>query len=121
MSGYSSNDPLAAFELPPEVMTYTFEHAISDHADSAHESGHEVAAALQKRLAGAAVEFAYPGVLTVRLSSGTVARCGGPGQWLVEIVQPHGEEPEVLNLSISSDETDADVIAGLIAGVVRHW
>ena len=46
------DDPLAKFELPPDVMSSTFEHAISDDADAAHEQGHAVAAALQKALKG---------------------------------------------------------------------
>ncbi len=117
----SHNDPLSTFELPAEVMTYTFEHAISDHADTAHESGHAVASALQRMLRGSSVEFGYPGVLTARLPSGAVAHCGGPGNWEVEIAQPHGEEPETLTISIPESETDAEKIAEIFASVLRHW
>ena len=117
----ANHDPLAAFELPPEVMTYTFEHAISDHADSAHESGHAVASVLQSKLRGAIAEFGYPGKLTVRLASGAIAHCGGPGCWNVDVAQPHGEEPETLNVAIPDDEADPARIADALASVLRHW
>ena len=71
-------DPLDDFELPPEVMSATFEHAISDDAFIAHERGHAVAAALQKALKGSTVEYGFPGIVTAHLAGGAVARCGGP-------------------------------------------
>ena len=64
------DDPLAAFELPPEVMSQTFEHAIGDYATVSHELGHAVAARLQQRLKGSTVEFGFPGIVTVHLKAG---------------------------------------------------
>ena len=48
------DDPLADFELPPDVMSATFEHAISDNAGHLHERGHAVAAALTAAVLGGA-------------------------------------------------------------------
>ena len=61
MPNSPENHPLAAFELPPDLMSSTFEHAISDHADLAHEEGHAVGAALQRLLAGSTVEYGFSG------------------------------------------------------------
>src|SRR3954468_12367664 len=72
------DDPLADFELPPDVMSSTFEHAISDAASITHERGHAVASALQRKLKGSIVEYGFPGTVTAHLRSGVVARCGGP-------------------------------------------
>lgn len=103
-------------------MTYTFEHAISDHADSSHERGHAVAAALQNVLPKSHVEFGYPGVVTARLASGAVARCGGPESgWSVDVSQPHGEDPEALDVRIPDAHADPAVIAAQLAAVLKHW
>src|SRR3977135_744873 len=91
------DDPLAAFELPPDVMSQTLEHAISDDAGMAHERGHAVAAALQRALKGSTVEYGFPGIVTVHLKSGAVARCGGPSLgWVLDGVRRPGAAREAL-------------------------
>src|SRR5690242_15909315 len=88
------DDPFADFELPPDVMSSTFEHAISDAASITHERGHAVASALQRKLKGSIVEFGFPGTVTAHLKSGVVARCGGPALgWRIEVErEPRSEE-----------------------------
>jgi hypothetical protein len=118
----SDDDPLAEFELPPDVMSSTFEHAISDDATRLHERGHAVASALQRKLKGSIVEFGFPGILTAHLRSGALARCGGPGLgWLVDVQRLPGGETETIDTGISDDETDTKVIAEKLAKVLKRW
>jgi hypothetical protein len=115
------DDPLADFELPPEIMSQTFEHAISDDASLAHERGHAVAAALQKLLPGSTVEYGFPGVVTAHLKSGAVARCGGPTVgWMIDVQRRPGTETEVIEVSVDDDETDVPTIAGALAKKLKR-
>ena len=115
------DDPLADFELPPEIMSQTFEHAISDDASLAHERGHAVAAALQKLLPGSTVEYGFPGVVTAHLKSGVVARCGGPTVgWMIDVQRRPGTETEVIEVSVDDDETDVPTIAGALAKKLKR-
>jgi hypothetical protein len=115
------DDPLAAFELPPEVMSQTFEHAIGDHATVSHELGHAVSARLQQRLKGSTVEFGFPGIVTVHLKSGAVARCGGPGLgWMIDVVRRPGAETDTVEADIGDDERDPEKIADALAKVLRR-
>jgi hypothetical protein len=115
------DDPLADFELPPDVMSHTLEHAISDDAGAAHERGHAVAAALQKALKGSTVDYAFPGIITAHLRSGAVARCGGPTfGWLVDVMRAPGGETETVEVDVSDDETDPKRIAEALARVLRR-
>src|SRR5215210_1310343 len=108
----SDDDPLAEFELPPDIMSSTLEHAISDEETRLHERGHAVASALQRKLKGSIVEFGFPGILTAHLRSGALARCGGPGLgWLVDVQREMGGETQTVDAGISDDETDTKVIA----------
>ena len=117
----SDDDPLDAFELPPELMSQTLEHAIGDTAMERHELGHAVAARLQKALKGSTVEYSFPGMVTAHLRSGAVARCGGPALgWLVDVVRRPGAEPETIDAGIADDETDAERIADALARVLRR-
>jgi hypothetical protein len=114
------DDPLDAFELPPDVMSATLEHAISDAADMAHERGHAVAAALQKVLKGSTVEYGFPGIVTAHLKSGVVARCGGPALgWLVDVERAPGRV-DTVDVAVSDDETDPKVIADALAKVLKR-
>ena len=115
------DDPLADFELPPEIMSQTFEHAISDDASLAHERGHAVAAALQKLLPGSTVEYGFPGVVTAHLKSGAVARCGGPTVgWMIDVQRRPGAETEVIEVAVDDDETDVPTIAGARAKKLKR-
>ena len=115
------DDPLADFELPPEIMSQTFEHAISDDASLAHERGHAVAAALQKLLPGSTVEYGFPGVVTAHLKSGAIARCGGPTVgWMIDVQRRPGAETEVIEVSVADDETDVPTIAGALAKKLKR-
>lgn len=115
------DDPLADFELPPEIMSQTFEHAISDDASMAHERGHAVAAALQKLLPGSRVEYGFPGVVTAHLKSGAIARCGGPTVgWMIDVQRRPGAETEVIEVSVADDETDVPTIAGALAKKLKR-
>jgi hypothetical protein len=116
------DDPLANFELPPDVMSSTFEHAISDAASITHERGHAVAAALQRKLKGSLVEYHFPGVVTAHLRSGAVARCGGPAAgWRVEVEREPGAERTSIDVDIPPGETDPKTIAEALAKVLRRW
>src|SRR4051794_36891002 len=116
------DDPLAEFELPPDIMSSTFEHAIGDDASITHERGHAVASALQRKLKGSIVEFGFPGLLTAHLRSGAVARCGGPSLgWLVDLQREPGGETQTIDAGISDDETDTKVIAEKLAKVLKRW
>ena len=118
----SDDDPLAAFELPPDLMTSTFEHAISDDADSAHEHGHAIAAALQKALKGSTVEYGFPGIVTAHLKSGAIARCGGPGiGWMIDLQRTKGGEVRTLDVDVPDDVTDAGDVAGILAKALRRY
>jgi hypothetical protein len=115
------DDPLAAFELPPDVMSQTFEHAISDDASIAHERGHAVAAALQRLLKGSTVEYGFPGIVTAHLKSGAVARCGGPALgWMVDVVHEPGAETDTIEVDIADGETDVKRIAEVLAKVLKR-
>lgn len=113
-------DPLDDFELPPEVMSATFEHAISDDAFIAHERGHAVAAALQKALKGSTVEYGFPGIVTAHLAGGAVARCGGPALgWMVDLERKAGQVT-TLDVDIADDETNPRTIATALAKVLKR-
>lgn len=113
-------DPLDDFELPPDVMSATFEHAISDDAFVTHERGHAVAAALQKALKGSMVDYGFPGIVTVHLASGAVARCGGPALgWLVDLERTPGQVT-TLDVDVAGDETDPKAIAAALAKVLKR-
>ena len=113
-------DPLDAFELPPDLMSATLEHAISDDATVAHERGHAVAAALQPLLKGSAVDYGFPGIVTVHLKSGAVARCGGPALgWMIDLERKPGHV-DTLDVDVSDDETDPKVIAEALAKVLKR-
>ncbi|MEO6528181.1 MAG: hypothetical protein ABIP93_16280 [Gemmatimonadaceae bacterium] len=117
----SDDDPLAQFELPPDIMSSTLEHAISDDETRLHERGHAVASKLQRKLKGSIVEFGFPGVLTAHLRSGALARCGGPALgWLVDLQRELGGETETIDAGISNDETDTKVIAEKLAKVLKR-
>ena len=117
----ADDDPLAAFELPADLMGATFEHAISDVADSNHERGHSVAAALQKALKGSTVEYGFPGIVTAHLKSGAVARCGGPTLgWMIDLQRRPGGDTEVIDVAVDDDETDVQVIAGALAKKLKR-
>jgi len=117
----SDDDPLADFELPPEIMSQTLEHAISDDASLAHERGHAVAAALQKLLPGSTVEYGFPGIVTAHLKSGAVARCGGPTVgWMIDVQRKPGASTEVIEVAVDDDETDAQAIAAALAKKLKR-
>ena len=123
MAKHPDDDPLAEFELPPDIMmSSTFEHAISDDATKLHERGHAVASALQRKLKGSLVEYAFPGILTVHLRSGALARCGGPSLgWLVDVEREPGGEVESIDAGIADGETDTKLIAEKLAKVLKKW
>src|SRR6476620_8813793 len=115
------DDPLADFELPPDVMSSTFEHAISDAASITHERGHAVASALQRKLKGSIVEFGFPGTVTAHLRSGAVARCGGPTLgWRIDLEREPGAETQRIEVDIPAGETDAKAIAEALAKVLKR-
>lgn len=117
----SDDDPLAAFELPAEVMSQTLEHAIGDVEMERHELGHAVASRLQKALKGSTVDYGFPGIVTVHLKSGAVARCGGPSLgWLVDVARRPGAEMDTLDVQIPDDETDAGRIADALARALKR-
>jgi hypothetical protein len=113
-------DPLDDFELPPDVMSATFEHAISDDASVAHERGHAVAAALQKALKGSTVEYGFPGIVTAHLASGAVARCGGPALgWMIDLERRPGRI-DTIEVDIPDDETNPPAIAAVLAKALKR-
>jgi hypothetical protein len=113
-------DPLDEFELPPDVMSATFEHAISDDASVAHERGHAVAAALQKALKGSTVEYGFPGIVTAHLASGAVARCGGPALgWMIDLERRPGRV-DTIEVDIPDDETSPPAIAAVLAKALKR-
>ncbi|HET9012476.1 MAG TPA: hypothetical protein VFN38_11715 [Gemmatimonadaceae bacterium] len=115
------DDPLAAFELPPEIMSQTLEHAIGDDATVSHELGHAVAARLQQALKGSTVEYGFPGIVTVHLKSGAVARCGGPSLgWMIDVVRRPGADTDTVDVDVSHDERDPARIADALVKVLRR-
>lgn len=119
---FSDDDPLANFELPPDVMSSTFEHAISDAAAIAHERGHTVAAGLQRKLKGSIVEYGFSGLVTAHLRSGAVARCGGPGVgWRVTVEREPGAEPQAVAVDLAPGETDTKVVVERLAKALKRW
>ena len=115
------DDPLADFELPPDVMSATFEHAISDSAGHLHERGHAVAAALQKKLKGSLVDYAFPGILTAHLASGAVARCGGPAiGWMIDLQRTPGGDTRTIEVNIEN-ESDAKQVADVLAKALKKY
>lgn len=122
MPNTPDDDPLAAFELPPDMMSSTFEHAISDDASMTHERGHAVAAALQRKLKGSTVEYGFPGIVTVHMKSGAVARCGGPAiGWMIDVERKPGADPLTLDVSVLDDETDPVRVAEVLAKALRKY
>ena len=122
MTDIPDDDPLAAFELPPDSMSSTFEHAISDDAGANHERGHAVAAALQRRLKGSTVEYGFPGIVTAHLKSGAIARCGGPAiGWMIDVERRPGAEALTLDMSVPDDETDPGRVAELLGKALRKY
>ena len=122
MPNTPDDDPLAAFELPPDMMSSTFEHAISDDASMTHERGHAVAAALQRKLKGSTVEYGFPGIVTVHMKSGAVARCGGPAiGWMIDVERKPGADPLTLDVSVPDDETDPVRVAAVLAKALRKY
>ena len=102
-------------------MSQTLEHAIGDDAMESHELGHAVVSRLQKALKGSTVEFAFPGIVTVQLKSGAVARCGGPGiGWMVDVMRRPSAETDTVDVDVAFDETDPVVIADAIAKALRR-
>lgn len=122
MPNTPDDDPLAAFELPPDMMSSTFEHAISDDASMTHERGHAVAAALQRKLKGSTVEYGFSGIVTVHMKSGAVARCGGPAiGWMIDVERKPGADPLTLDVSVLDDETDPVRVAEVLAKALRKY
>lgn len=116
------DDPLAAFELPADLMGTTLEHAISDVAGTNHERGHAVAAVLQKTLKGSTVEYGFPGIVTAHMKSGAVARCGGPAiGWLIDVERKPGASTVTREVNIPDDETDPVRIAEALAKALRRY
>lgn len=115
----SRDDLLASFELPPDVMSSTFEHAISDAEDKAHEQGHAVAAALQKALKGSIVEYAFPGFVTAHLASGVVAHCGGPTfGWMIDL-ERKGKRGETIEVSLADEVREPKKVAEALAKALK--
>lgn len=122
MTNSPDDDPLAAFDLPPDMMSSTLEHAISDDASATHERGHAVAAALQRAMKGSTVEFGFPGIVTAHMKSGAVARCGGPGiGWLIDVVRTPGADPLTLDVTVPDEETDPVKVAAVLAKALRRY
>ena len=118
----NDDDPLSAFELPPDVMSSTFEHAISDDASAAHERGHAVAAALQRALKGSVVEYGFPGIVTARLKSGALVRCGGPAiGWMIDVERTPGAPVVTLDVPIADDEPDPKQVATALAKALKKF
>ena len=117
----ADDDPLDAFELPPEVMSETFEHAISDQASASHERGHAVAAALQRALKGSIVEYGFPGIVTAHMKSGITARCGGPAfGWKVDIDRGNSDVVTV-EVDLPDDRAQPKVVAAALAKVLKRY
>lgn len=118
----SDDDPLANFELPPDVMSSTFEHAISDAAAIAHERGHAVASGLQRKLKGSIVEYGFSGLVTAHLRSGAVAHCGGPAVgWRLSIERQAGAAPTTVDAGLAPGETDTKVIVERLTKALKRW
>ena len=116
------DDPLSAFELPPDVMGSTFEHAISDDAGSTHERGHAIAAALQRALKGSTVEYGFPGIVTAHMKSGAVARCGGPAiGWMIDVEKKPGAAPITLDVDVPDEAAEPSEVAKILAKALRKY
>ena len=86
-----------------------------------HELGHTVAARLQQALKGSTVEYGFPGIVTVHLKSGAVARCGGPSLgWMIDVVRRPGAETDTVDVDVSDDERDPALIVEALAKVLRR-
>lgn len=121
MSPFPDDDPLDRFELPPDVMSETFEHAISDDASASHERGHAVAAALQRALKGSTVEYGFPGIVTAHMKSGVTARCGGPAfGWMVDIDRGNADVVTV-EIDLPDDGAEPKVVAAALAKVLKRY
>ncbi|MEO7457485.1 MAG: hypothetical protein ABIY52_14565 [Gemmatimonadaceae bacterium] len=119
---HAEDDPFAAFELPPDLMGSTFEHAISDDASATHERGHSIASALQRALKGSMVEYGFPGIVTVHLKSGAVARCGGPSiGWMIDVERTPGADLVTIDVDIPDDESDPKAVAQLLAKALKKY
>ena len=122
MTDIPDDDPLAAFELPPDSMSSTFEHAISDDAGANHERGHAVAAALQRRLKGSTVEYGFPGIVTAHLKSGAVARCGGPLiGWMIDVERTPGAPQVTLDVDVPDEGAEPADVADVLAKALRRY
>ena len=118
----SDDDPLAAFELPPDLLGTTYEHAISDDASVTHERGHAVAAALQRALKGSTVEYGFPGLVTAHMKSGAVAHCGGPGVgWMIDVERTPGARPVTIDVDVPDEVTDPAAVAEMLAKALRKY
>lgn len=115
------DDPLDSFELPPDLMSETFEHAISDDASASHERGHAVASALQRALKGSMVEYGFPGIVTAHLKSGVTARCGGPAfGWMVDIDRGSAGVVTV-EVDLPDESAEPRIVAAALAKVLRRY
>lgn len=118
----ADDDPFAAFELPPDIMGATFEHAISDVEGAAHERGHAIARALQKKLKGSIVEYNFPGMITAHMASGAVARCGGPAiGWMIDVEKKPGASPITLDVDVPDEGSDPGEIAKALAKALKKY
>ncbi len=116
------HDLLSTFELPGDVMSATLEHAISDDATMVHELGHAVASQLETALAGSRVEFGFPGMLSVTLRSGAVARCGGPTLgWMIDLQRMPGADIRTIDVDLSDTERNPAQIAHALARALKRW
>jgi len=67
------------------------------------------------------VEYGFPGIVTVHLKSGAVARCGGPSLgWMIDIVRRPGAETDTVDVDVSDDERDPTLIVEALAKVLRR-
>jgi hypothetical protein len=118
----ADDDPLAHFELPPDLMGTTFEHAISDDAGAVHERGHAIASALQRALKGSVVEYAFPGLITVHMKSGALAHCGGPSiGWMIDVEPKPGDDPVTIDVDVPDASADAADVAKVLAKALKKY
>jgi hypothetical protein len=119
---FFDDDRLAAFDLPPDIMGATYEHAISDDAGAAHERGHAIASALQKAMKGSTVEYGFPGIITAHLKSGALARCGGPAiGWMIDVERRPGADPITIDVDVPESETDPAKVAQVLAKALKKY
>ncbi len=118
----ADDDPFAAFELPPDLMGSTFEHAISDDAGATHERGHAIASALQKALKGSVVEYGFPGIVTVHMKSGAVARCGGPSiGWMIDVERKPGADLITIDVDVPDEDAEPAEVAKVLAKALKKY